>query len=179
MKYSLEQIDQIMAEVCGRIAAGQTLRNICGWIEEENQQTKKITRRKRNPHLPSAGTIIAWVYSEKEELKFILERYERARVAQADAWAEEIIDEGRNATPETAHAARVRIDALRWGASKANSGRYGDRQHISMDAKIERTKGEDKAPEWMQEKLAETPGEAVGAALDAAVQGKPKGATTH
>lgn len=172
MAYSPDQIDKIMREVCGRIAAGQTLREIC--------EPDEKTGVRANPHLPRKSTIMRWTNSSGKEFEAIRDRYARAITARGAAWAEEVVDVGRRSTATTAHADRVKIAALQWGAARADPKKFGDRQQISLDADIRSTKAEDRAPEWMRDRLAdETPGKAIGAALDAAVQGKPKGATTH
>ena len=113
--------------------------------------------------------------------------YARARLAQADALAEEVLDTARASTGFTAHADRVKTDALRWVAGKLNARRYGDRQQVEINAKVEHTRGPDRAPEWMQERLAPPPpqidapaqAEALGEAIPVAVQHVRKPTTTH
>ena len=178
MAYSLEQIDKSMREVCGRIAAGQTLREIC---EPKNPDLPESPDNPRaNPHLPRKSTILRWTSSQKKEMKVIHDRYSRAQTARAAAWAEEIVDTGRKSTIVTAHADRVKIEALKWAAARADPNKFGDRQQISLDAKVESLPAQDKAPDWMRSRLEpETPGEAVSTALGAALQGKPEGVTKH
>jgi hypothetical protein len=53
--------------------------------------------------------------------------YARAREDQADVYADEIVEMRDKATPENAHAIRVRIDARRWIAAKLKPRVYGDR----------------------------------------------------
>ena len=173
MAYSFQQIDTILREICGRIAAGQTLNQIC---EPQPDPKNKEQTIQPNPHLPRKSTVMRWLNSEKKEFEIFRDRYRRARVAQSHALAEEILDVGRRVEPVTAHADRVRIEALKWVASKLNQRDYGDHQHVSLDAKVEQTSGPEKAPEWMQERLADA---AAGASLGSALRGKPEDATSH
>jgi hypothetical protein len=53
--------------------------------------------------------------------------YARAREQQGHVAAERAVREACQATPETAHSARVKMDALRWFAAKLLPRVYGDR----------------------------------------------------
>jgi hypothetical protein len=56
--------------------------------------------------------------------------YARARSSQADALFEKIVQMAENTRPEDANANRVKIDALKWVASKLAPRRYGDRLEL-------------------------------------------------
>ena len=71
--------------------------------------------------MPTHGTIRAWI-RENEEFSH---KYALAKEVQAEHYAEKIIDEAFNA--QDAQLGRLRMDALRWTASKLLPKKYGDR----------------------------------------------------
>jgi transposase-like protein len=70
------------------------------------------------------STITRWLQDESR-VEFRTQ-YARAREAQADAFADEIVDVARDMTLEPAHA-RLRVDALKWAAGKRKPKVYGDK----------------------------------------------------
>lgn len=148
----VELTEQLAAEICGRIADGQSLRSLS-----------------KLPHLPSASLITRWLAKGDQkgaasEFKEFRERYARAREASADAAYEEIMaiekrvlapkmienpdyiapEDGQKATepkmipnPEwlEPNAARVLIDSIKWRAGKMRPTVYGDRVQIDGDLK--------------------------------------------
>jgi hypothetical protein len=112
--------DDIFAEICERMAGGGTLREIC-----------------EDDHLPARGTVIRWVRNDDGRRKL----YELARQAQADWYADEIVQVSRNRTDDTFtekdgkrssnHAAvardRLIVDSLKFLMGKLHPGRYGDK----------------------------------------------------
>jgi hypothetical protein len=121
---------ELIAAICLRIAEGESLRNIC-----------------KSDDMPSAAIVFAWLADE--EKKEFLEQYTRAREAQADKYAEEIIeiaDDGVNDTYVTENGlatnhdviarSRLRVDARKWYASKLAPKKYGDKitqEHVGKD----------------------------------------------
>lgn len=105
-KYSQELVN----EICRRIAEGESLRQIC-----------------RDNDMPSAETVRVWLL-EKEEFSA---QYARAREAQADLLAEqtvEIADDPKSGVDAVSVAhARLRIDARKWYAGKVAPKKYGDK----------------------------------------------------
>ena len=110
--------------ICRRMADGESLIKIC-----------------ESPDLPSRETIRRWllkgdVEGAQAEYADFRARYARARQDQADSLAAEILDVARSATPETAQADRVRIDAIKWIAGKLRPSVYGDKlahEHAGKD----------------------------------------------
>lgn len=106
--------------ICGRLAEGESLRRIC-----------------KDEDMPASSTVFKWLAAHRE----FSEQYTRAREAQADAMADEILeiaDEGRNDTymgedgvERTDHdviaRSRLRVDARKWLASKMAPKKYGDK----------------------------------------------------
>ncbi len=78
----------------------------------------------RGDGMPSVSMVYRWL-NEHESFR---ERYARARECQADVMDECILAEAVACTPENAQAARVRIDAFKWRASKLAPKVYGDPQ---------------------------------------------------
>lgn len=88
----------------------------------------------------SKGTLITWLAGYPDQ-------YARAREAQADKLAEDILaiaDDGRNDTYQTDDGegvnhdviarSRLRVDARKWLAGKMAPKKYGDRTTIAGDA---------------------------------------------
>lgn len=117
-------------EICRRMAAGESLRQVC-----------------RSPEMPSASTVVDWARERPE----FAAQYARAREALLEHWAEEIVDisddgsndwmerEGRDGRAETVvdhdHIARsrLRVDTRKWLLSKLAPRKYGDRLELAGD----------------------------------------------
>jgi hypothetical protein len=99
---------EIADEICDRLAHGETLRSIIA----------------ASPHLPTRQTIYRW---NSENLEFS-DQYKKARAEQADYYAELIIDESYSS--HDASIGRLRVDALKWAASKMAPKKYGDKIEI-------------------------------------------------
>ena len=72
------------------------------------------------------------------------DQYARARAMQAHSWCDEIVEAGREATEDSAAATRVKVDALKWAASKVLPKVYGDKiqQEHSGGIAIEKLLGD-------------------------------------
>lgn len=105
--------------ICQRLIEGESLRTIC-----------------KAEEMPGASTVFRWL-SENEAFR---EQYARAREAQADHMAEEILqiaDDGSNDTYQTDDGeqvnhdviarSRLRVDARKWLAAKMAPKKYGER----------------------------------------------------
>lgn len=120
--------EAIAAEICARLSAGETLRQIC-----------------RSEHMPDERTVRGWVLDDREGFS---PRYARAREMQFEAWADEITeisDDGTNdwmereskdgssqtvLNGEHVQRSRLRVDSRKWLLSKLKPERYGDKlQH--------------------------------------------------
>ena len=103
---------ELAAEICDRLAAGEPLQAICG--SSDTMLDPKTVRRWRDAH---------------PEFRL---SYARAREDAGDVWAERALTAAMKADPQTAAAARVKYDALRWYASKLAPKVYGDKvQHAN------------------------------------------------
>lgn len=124
MAKSLPYIAKIGDEICDRLANGESLRKISC-----------------DKHIPAASTIFKWLAKNED----FAEQYARAREAQADTLADEIIDIADDTTfdthkgkdgdeiPNTEWISRskLRVDARKWVASKLKPKKYGDKLDLT------------------------------------------------
>lgn len=117
--------EEIAAEVCNRLAQGESLRSIC-----------------RDESLPGRTTITKWIIEDKNGFA---SQYARAKDIGLDEMADEIFDIaddsrndwvkkiGKNGAPyvalndEAISRARLRVDARKWYLSKLAPKRYGEK----------------------------------------------------
>lgn len=116
--------EALAAEICKRMAEGESLRRIC--------QTEGM---------PNRGTVLAWAMDPSHPF---YNQYARARDLQADTLADEIqdiADDGTNdftidpvkgamVNHDHIQRSRLRVDTRKWIASKLKPKRYGDKQHV-------------------------------------------------
>lgn len=124
---------EVATEICARIAEGESLRSIC---EDE--------------HLPNRRTVNQWLIEGTYE-DFNLQ-YARAREAQADFMADDIVDiadDARNdwmerkgkddvgyeLNGENIQRSRLRVDARKWKAGKLAPKKYGDKTTTELTGK--------------------------------------------
>lgn len=100
------------AQVLERISTGESLRSIA-----RAHGLDESTIRKRFRDDPQLAP-----------------QYAHAREAQADHYAERIVDEALSS--EDAAIGRLRMDALKWAASKLAPKRYGDKQQVEHSGSI-------------------------------------------
>lgn len=115
--------------ICLRLAEGESLRAICA-----------------SPDMPNRSTVFRWLEASEP----FRDQYARAREAQADYYAEEIIeisddgsrdvqldgDGNERVDHEVVARSRLRVDARKWFASKVAPKKYGDRvmnEHTGKD----------------------------------------------
>lgn len=114
----------VFDKICARIASGESLRKIC---EDDG--------------MPNRGTVFALLRENPEAAN----QYTRAREAQADCYADEIVAIADGQLPISAVDAkltegetdvqrdRVRIDARKWAAGKLRPKVYGDKLELAGD----------------------------------------------
>jgi len=101
---------EIADEICERLAHGETLRKMI-----------------LDDHMPASSAIYRWLESNES----FREQYAQARVKQADYYAEMIVDEAFNS--HDASIGRLRMDALKWAASKIAPKKYGDKIELESN----------------------------------------------
>lgn len=113
--------------ICERIAGGESLRSIC-----------------RDEEMPGTSTVIKWLANDS--LANFRAQYTRAREAQADFMAEDILaiaddglndtyvdDEGNQRTDHDVIArSKLRVEARKWLAGKMAPKKYGDKITAEM-----------------------------------------------
>lgn len=106
---------RIAERICERLVEGESLRSVC-----------------RDPQMPAASTVFAWLAADAA----FAEQYARAREAQADALADEIVDiaDGADSSGDAARD-RLRIDARKWAAARLAPRKYGDAVKVEAGAK--------------------------------------------
>ncbi|WP_295198744.1 hypothetical protein [uncultured Brevundimonas sp.] len=104
MSRSLE-FDQAIADtICEEIADGRSLRSIC-----------------KDEGMPAKSTVFKWLAA----VPAFADQYARAREAQADSLADDILDISDNKSLEP-NDRRIRIEARKWLAGKQRPKVYGD-----------------------------------------------------
>ncbi|HXA85760.1 MAG TPA: hypothetical protein VNZ47_11825 [Candidatus Dormibacteraeota bacterium] len=125
---------ELATTICERMAKGESLRGIC-----------------REDEMPDTTTILRWLDGNED---FRLQ-YTRAREAQADFYAEEIVeisddgandwmvrngkvgeDSGYELNGEHVQRSRLRVDARKWFASKVAPKKYGDKQQVEHSGNV-------------------------------------------
>jgi len=100
---------ELIEAICDAIADGRSLRSICD-----------------DDGMPSTQTVRRWLDEDED----FVAKYARAREAQADVMDDKILIVADACTSENAAAARVKIDAYKWRASKLAPKVYGDKQQL-------------------------------------------------
>lgn len=97
-------------EICRRLSEGDSLRTIC--LDEA---------------MPARSTVFLWLRKHKS----FSDQYARAREDQAEALADDVMDTALNKDLEP-NDRRVRVDALKWLASKRKPKVYGDKVQTEL-----------------------------------------------
>ena len=114
--------EALAAKICRRLAEGESLRAICA-----------------DKAMPSISTVMGWLFDGNHG--DFSEQYARAREAQAEVRADEIVDIADDASGDFAadkdgklvvnsehiQRSRLRVDARKWIAAKLLPKRYGDK----------------------------------------------------
>lgn len=121
--------DEIVDKICKRISGGDSLVAIC-----------------REAGFPSTNTVFQWIAKHAE----FHDKYARAREAQTDAFAAEILDiadngtndytEGEDGSERVNHdninRSKLRVDTRKWLMSKLQPKKYGDRLDLNADVSV-------------------------------------------
>jgi hypothetical protein len=97
--------------ICDMIESGMTLNAICAL-----------------PDVPSIPTVYKWLDNNPD----FFQDYARARSKQADTFADMVMTEAFNS--HDAQIGRLRIDALKWTASKLAPKKYGDKIEVESNS---------------------------------------------
>lgn len=116
-----EYTDDVAAEICDRIAKGESVQSICH------------TDAPDRDWVPSERTVYRWL---EENISF-RQMYVRAREAQADREFDEAKQVATAATPETVQVARLQVDTIKWRAAKLAPKKYGDKIEVEHSGAID------------------------------------------
>ena len=127
--------EELSAEICSRLANGESLRTIC--LDE---------------NMPDKATVFRWLGKHAE----FRDQYARAKEESSDALVEEIIDiaddsvndwmekhnqEGEQigwrVNDEAIERSRLRVDARKWVASKLKPKKYGDKLDLGVTGNLQ------------------------------------------
>lgn len=148
--------------LCDRLATGESLRTICS-----------------DPAMPDKSTVFRWL-ADAGRTDF-RDQYARAREAQAEWLAEEIIEiadetsgdyvqkrSGEDVVEVVDHEhiqrSKLRVDARKWFASKVAPKRYGDRVAMDHAGTVTIADPIDRPPRETYEQWAERRSREAGAA---------------
>lgn len=114
---------ELIAEICERLALGESLRAICC---EDN--------------MPSQSMVYRWL----DQYEAFREQYAHARAKQAEYYADEIVeiaddtthdttvtDNGEQPNSEWIARSRLRVDARKWLMSKLAPKKYGEKIDVT------------------------------------------------
>lgn len=121
--------DELATAMCERLSLGESLRQIC-----------------EDDAMPGKSTVMRWL-ADKPDFR---DQYARAREAQADYWAEQIIeisDDGANdsyldedgnarVNQDVIARSRLRVDTRKWLMARMAPKKYGDKitqEHTGTD----------------------------------------------
>jgi hypothetical protein len=105
--------EDIAREICERLSDGESLNGMCGPDRPEGWPDRRTVRAWRNSN-PDFDAM-----------------YARAKQAQADYYADAILAEAYSADESRIQSARLRVDALKWQASKLNPARWADNVRLT------------------------------------------------
>ena len=122
------------AQICSRLALGQSLIAIC-----------------TDPAMPSYATVQRWLSNDVATFR---EDYARAKHEYAHYIAEECMTIADSATAETAQVCRLQVDTRKWYAGKVMPKVYGDRPaDIQINTQVNVTLPEAELRSLQQRKL--------------------------
>ncbi|TPJ76872.1 hypothetical protein FJ422_29635 [Mesorhizobium sp. B2-6-3] len=129
-----EYTEETAGRICAEIASGRSLRSIC-----------------QDEDMPAASTVFLWL----SKFPSFSEQYTRAREAQAEAMAEDILaiaDDGTSDYTKKANAdgttgdvlnsehiqrSRLRVDSRKWLMAKMSPKKYGEKLDLNVAGSLQ------------------------------------------
>lgn len=121
--------DEIAAEICDRVAHGETLSAVC-----------------RDSHMPPRQTVVDWLIQNRQPFSSM---YARAKELQIERWADDLLEisddasndwmerEGRvELNAEHIQRSRLRTDNRKWLIAKLRPEKYGDNVAQRVSAEV-------------------------------------------
>jgi hypothetical protein len=106
--------DEVVDLICSRLAIGESLNRIC-----------------KAADMPAMSTVFGWLSKHPG----FLEKYTRAREAQAESHADQLVEIADNPDIDANHK-RIMVDARKWVASKLKPKRYGDKLDLDHSGNV-------------------------------------------
>jgi hypothetical protein len=124
--------EEIADKICARIASGESVLSIA-----------------KDPEMPASSTIYLWLLDEDK--KSFSEKYDKARIAQADHYFDQLLEIADDGTQDTITRAtgdgetyevantefiqrsRLRVDTRKWYLSKIMPKKYGEKLDVTSD----------------------------------------------
>lgn len=106
--------DEVVDLICARLAVGESLNRIC-----------------KDADMPAMSTVFGWLSKHPE----FVEKYTRAREAQAESHADQLVEIADNPDIDANHK-RIMVDARKWVASKLKPKRYGDKLDLDHSGNV-------------------------------------------
>ncbi len=108
--------ENLIDEICSRIAQGRSLRNVC--LDDD---------------MPAMSSVMKWLDENKE----FSEQYREATTIREDLYFDEVlcIADSVKAEPAEIAKARLQIDSRKWVLSRMNPKKYGDKQSVELAGK--------------------------------------------
>ena len=103
---------ELAAYICGQIADGRSLRQVCA-----------------DEAMPDKKTVMRWLAAHSE----FCHQYAYAREVQQEYFCSRIIEIADNVPPKrkAVQKARLQIDALKWTAARMLPKKYGSQMEVS------------------------------------------------
>lgn len=129
-----EYTEETAGRICAEIASGRSLRSIC-----------------QDEDMPAASTVFLWL----SKFPSFSEQYTRAREAQAEAMAEDILDIADDGTndyvkktrpdgstyeafdAEHVQRSKLRVDSRKWLMAKMAPKKYGERLDMNLSGTVQ------------------------------------------
>ncbi|WP_181171688.1 hypothetical protein [Mesorhizobium sp. B2-6-7] len=136
MPRTSEYTEEIAGRICAELVAGRSLRDIC-----------------KDEEMPAQSTIFKWLGQHRS----FAEQYTRAREAQMEAMAEDILDIADDGTndfvkktngdgaeyeafdSEHVQRSKLRIDTRKWLMSKLAPKKYGEKLDLNVGGSLQTT----------------------------------------
>jgi hypothetical protein len=127
---------ELSEEICGRIAAGELLQDIC-----------------KDDDMPAERTVTRWVL---DDLDGFFGRYARAREVQVHGESDQVRSIADDPDIEPEHK-RIMVDARKWRAERLNRRTYGNSVQHKHDVEVRPAAGAAELPPgiaWIESKLS-------------------------
>lgn len=113
--------EELANEIVMRLADGESLNSIC-----------------KQPNMPTRQTVFNWIVDNRSGF---FDKYTRSKDIQIDGYVDELLDWCNSGLgdPALVQAIKLKVDTLKWIASKLKPKKYGDRTEVEHSGGIVHT----------------------------------------